>query len=50
MRMIMKATLSGLLALAIIAGAASQVAAATAADGCDMHWTEGSWTRPVFRC
>ena len=31
--MIMKATLSGLLGLAIIAGAASQVAAATAADG-----------------
>lgn len=48
--MIMKATLSGLLALAIIAGTASQVAAATAADGCDMHWTDGSWSRPVFKC
>jgi len=33
MRMIMKATLCGLLALAIIAGAAGQVAAATAVDG-----------------
>ena len=42
--MIMKATFSGLLALAIIAGAASQVAAATADDGCTMNWTKGSWS------
>jgi hypothetical protein len=31
------ATLSGLLSLAIIAGGAGQVTAATAADGCDMN-------------
>ena len=49
-KMIMKATLPGLLALAIIAGAASQAAAATADDGCDMNWTNGSWSRPVFKC
>jgi hypothetical protein len=48
--MIMKTTLSGLLALAIIAGTASQVAAASADDGCDMNWTGGSWSRPVFKC
>jgi len=46
--MIMKTTLSGLVALAIIAGAPGQVAAATADDGCDMNWTGGSWSRPVF--
>jgi hypothetical protein len=44
------ATLSGLLSLAIIAGGAGQVTAATAADGCDMNWTNGSWSRPVFKC
>jgi hypothetical protein len=51
-KMIMEATLnlSGLLALAIIAGAASQATAATADDGCDMNWTNGSWSRPVFKC
>jgi len=48
--MIMKTTLSGLVALAIIAGAAGQVAAATADDGCDMNWTGGPWSRPVFKC
>jgi len=50
MSMIMNTTLSGLVALAIIAGAAGQVVAATADDRCDMNWTGGSWSRPVFKC
>ena len=36
-------------ALALIAGAADQVAAAAADDGCDMNSTGGSWSRPVFK-
>ena len=56
--MIKKATLSGLVAVAIIAGVVSQVAAetpgdgpaGTAGDGCHMYWTDGSWSRPVFKC
>jgi hypothetical protein len=56
--MIIKAILSGLLALAVIASAAGQAVAetpgdgpaSTAADNCHMYWSDGSWTRPVFKC
>jgi hypothetical protein len=46
--MIMRTMLSGLLALAVLAGAASQ---ASAAQDCKVTgWTDGSWSRPIFSC
>jgi len=46
--MIMKTMLSGLVALALLAGAA---AVASAAEGCKVTgWTNGSWSRPIFSC
>jgi hypothetical protein len=48
MELIMKTIMFGLVALSLVAGVAQT---ASAAEGCTVTgWTDGSWSRPIFKC